>query len=93
MWFHQCGSILISQVNLFDCYLSPITIDLAANRVPKKIKLPVRGKAMAGGLRLLPPILDFGDILTNSYADQLIMATNTNSILPVNYKVRQNFLS
>lgn len=42
---------------------------------------------MAGGLRLAPKALEFGDVVTNSYSDLLVMATNTNSVLPLRFKV------
>ena len=38
---------------------------------------------MHGGLRLSPPVLDFSDVKTNEYADQLILAINTNPLLQV----------
>lgn len=41
---------------------------------------------MHGGLRLSPPVLDFSDIKTNDYADQLILAVNTNPLLHVTYQ-------
>ena len=42
---------------------------------------------MVPGLRLTPPVLEFGDVVTNAYADHLIVALNTSSTLPLKYKV------
>ena len=52
-----------------------------------KLKLPIKGRAVAPGLRLTPPVLEFGDVVTNAYADHLIVALNTSSTLPLKYKV------
>ncbi|GAX74871.1 hypothetical protein CEUSTIGMA_g2317.t1 [Chlamydomonas eustigma] len=54
-----------------------------------RLKVPIRGKAMAPGLRLTPPVLEFGDVLSNAYADQLVMAVNTNSLLGLKFKVEK----
>ena len=56
-------------------------------RHANKLKVPIRAKAMVPGLKLTPPVLDFADVMTNDYSDQLILATNTNSSLPVKFKV------
>ena len=56
-------------------------------RHANKLKLPIRGKAVVPGLRLSPPVLDFADVVTNAYADQLVLASNTSSLLHCKYKV------
>lgn len=66
---------------------TPFNHGCDAHRLSQKIKLPVRGRAMAGGLRLAPKALEFGDVVSNSYSDLLVMATNTNSVLPLRFKV------
>ena len=64
-----------------------LSIHFSLHSHSNKLKLPIRGKAIAPVLRISPPVLDFADVVANDHADQLIMATNTSSKLHVKYKV------
>lgn len=50
-----------------------------------RIKLPVRGRGVAAGLRVSPMSFEFGDVPTHQYADQLCDLVNTSSTLPVTF--------
>lgn len=55
---------------------------------PCKLKLPIRGRGMPGGVRLSPSSLFFGDVHTHAWADQLLTLSNTNTSMGARYQVR-----
>ncbi len=55
---------------------------------PCKLKLPIRGRGMPGGVRLSPASLFFGDVHTHAWADQLLTLSNTNTSMGARYQVR-----
>ncbi|KAG2493472.1 hypothetical protein HYH03_008289 [Edaphochlamys debaryana] len=56
--------------------------------LPAKLKLPIRARGMPGGLRLSPAgALQFGDVPTHGWADQLLTLSNTNTVMTARFQM------
>ncbi|KAF5834411.1 flagellar associated protein [Dunaliella salina] len=64
-------------------------IEFAGCPPSSRMKLPVKGKGMACGFAASPMCLDFGDVPTYGWADQLVTFSNINPLLPVVFDARK----
>jgi len=64
-------------------------IEFAGCPPSSRMKLPVKGRGMACGFAASPMFLDFGDVPTYGWADQLVTFSNTNPLLPVVFDARK----
>ena len=51
----------------------------------RKIKIPVIGKAVLAGIKLVPDKISFGEVALNHHADCVVLLENESDDLPVKF--------
>ncbi|KAK3255401.1 hypothetical protein CYMTET_35412 [Cymbomonas tetramitiformis] len=57
---------------------------------PKRLKIPILGKATMAALRLVPPRLLFGEVDANRHVDAMVLLENINEDLPFNFTISRS---